>query len=177
MAHIDGVYGTPAANDNASGVGLMLELARRFRGTPGVMVAALGAEERAVTGSSIHLGSQRFLRSLTDAQRRKVRLALSLDMVGVGTQLLVRGIEASPNRSARIVIDRAQALGIRVSYRQDSGQSDHAEMSRAGLPAAWIEWYWDTCWHSPCDTIDRVRPWKMWQAGRLTLRSGRSVLP
>ena len=176
VAHVDGVWGTPAANDNGSGVGLLLELARELRGTPGVLVAALGAEERHVTGSTKHLGSLRLLRSLSDAQREKVRLALSLDMVGVGTRLHVRGIEASPNRSARRVLARAQALRIPVSYLPDSGESDHAEMSRAGMPAAWIEWRTDACWHSPCDRIARVKPWKVWTAGRVVLSAARAAL-
>jgi hypothetical protein len=176
VAHVDGVWGTTAANDNGSGVGLLLEVARELRNKPGVLVAALGAEERHVTGSSWHLGSVRLLQSLTKAQRANVRLALSLDMVGVGTRLHVRGIEAAPNRSARLVLARARALGIRVTYLQDSGQSDHAEMSRAGMPAGWIEWRNDACWHSPCDRISRVKPWKLQPAGRVTLAAARRAL-
>jgi hypothetical protein len=177
VAHIDGVWGTPAANDNGSGVGVLLELARLLRNQPNVLVAALGAEERQVTGSTYHLGSLRLVRSLTTAQRGNVRLALSLDMVGVGTRLHVRGIEATPNRSARITLARARALGIGATYLQDTGQSDHAEMSRAGMPAAWIQWRWDDCWHEPCDRIARVKPWKLHRAGRITLAAARAVLP
>ena len=176
VAHIDGVHGTPAANDNASGIGVLLELANSLRNTPGVMVAALGAEERHVTGSPYHLGSLRLLRSLTETQRSKIRFAISIDMVGVGTRLHIRGIESSPNRSARIALSRARALGFRVSYLQDSGSSDHAEMSRAGMPAAWITWRWDQCWHEPCDQIERVRRAKLWRAGRLVLATARHVL-
>lgn len=176
VAHIDGVWGTRAANDNASGVGLMLEIARELRGQRGVLVAAVGAEERHVTGSNLHLGSVRLLRSLTQAQRQAVRFAVSLDMVGVGPTLTVRGIEASPNRSARLALARARALGIRATYLADSGQSDHAEMSRGRLPAAWLQWRWDSCWHDPCDGIRRVRPEKLRTAGRLTLAAARAAL-
>lgn len=63
-----------------------------------------------------------------------------------------------------------------MSYLQDSGSSDHAEMSRAGLPAAWITWRWDQCWHEPCDQIGRVKRWKLWRAGRLVLATARHVL-
>lgn len=176
VAHVDGVWGTTAANDNASGVGLLLELARELKNEPGVLVAALGAEERHVTGSTKHLGSLRLLQSLTKTQRANVRLALSLDMVGVGTRLHVRGIEATPNRSSRLVLARARALGIRLTYLPDSGQSDHAEMSRAGMPAGWIEWRNDVCWHSPCDRISRVKPWKIQPAGRVVLSAARRAL-
>ena len=176
VAHIDGVRGTPAANDNASGIGVILELARALRNAPGVVIAALGAEERHVTGSPYHLGSLRLLRSLTEKQQNKIRFAISVDMVGVGTRLHIRGIESSPNRSARLALARAQALGFRASYLQDSGSSDHAEMSRAGIPAAWITWRWDQCWHEPCDQIERVKRWKLWAAGRVVRATARHVL-
>jgi hypothetical protein len=176
VAHIDGVWGTPAANDNASGVAVMLEVARELRGVPGVLVAALGAEERHVTGSSLHLGSVRFLHFLSRAERRAVRFAVSLDMVGVGATLHVRGIEASPNRSARLALRRARALGIRATYLRDSGQSDHAEMSRGRLPAAWLQWRWDACWHEPCDRIRRLKRGKLRTAGRVALSAARAAL-
>ena len=59
VAHMDGVHGTQAANDNASGVGVLLTVARYLAGKDGVLVAAIGAEERMYTGSSWHLGSRR----------------------------------------------------------------------------------------------------------------------
>jgi hypothetical protein len=176
VAHIDGVYGTNAANDNASGVGTLLELARNLRGTRGVRLAALGAEERMVTGSPYHLGSLRFTRSLSPTVKAGVRLALSVDMVGVGTTFHVRGLEATPNRSARRLLRVARALGVRVTYMRDTGQSDHDDLTRGGVPAAWVEWRWDTCWHRPCDRVHRVRPWKLWQAGRVVLKATRAAL-
>ncbi|MGH3012926.1 MAG: M28 family metallopeptidase, partial [Gaiellaceae bacterium] len=157
------------ANDNGSGVGLMLALAESFRDDRGVLVAALGAEERRETGAGYHLGSRRLTRSLTANQKEGVRFAVSVDMVGVGTTLNVRGLESSPNRSSRTLLRAADALGVRASYLRDTGQSDHDELTRGGVPAAWLEWRWDVCWHQPCDRTHRLRPWKLWQAGR-TLR-------
>jgi aminopeptidase YwaD len=176
VAHIDGVHGTRAANDNASGVGTLLELARNLRGEEGVRLAALGAEERMVTGSPYHLGSLRFTRSLRESVKEGVRLALSVDMVGVGTTFHVRGLEESPNRSARILLRRARALGVPVSYLRDTGQSDHDDLTRGGVPAAWVEWRWDQCWHRPCDRVRRVSPRKLRRAGRVVLAATRHVL-
>jgi hypothetical protein len=176
VAHIDGVHHTPAANDNASGVGTMLELARNLRGTEGVRFAALGAEERMVTGSPYHLGSLRFTRALPQDVKEGVRLALSIDMVGVGTSFHVRGLEASPNRSARILLRRARTLNISATYLQDTGQSDHDDLTRGGVSAAWIQWRWDPCWHQPCDQIERVKPRKLRRAGRLVLAATRHVI-
>ncbi len=161
-AHLDGVSEGPAANDNASGVAVMLELARALRGTDGVLFAALGAEERVETGSSLHLGAKRLARGFSKAGKQRIRLAVNLDMVGVGTRLVVRGIEPSPNRSAR---------RFRLTYLRDPGHSDHAELTRAGLPAAWLQWREDACWHSACDRPERVDPRKLEATARHVLRA------
>jgi aminopeptidase YwaD len=174
VAHLDGVSAGPAANDNASGVAVLLEVARALRGRPGVLVAALGAEERPQTGSHLHLGSGRLLAGISRAGRQRIRLALSLDMVGVGPTFNVRGIEATPNRSARLALERSRALGLGAWYLPGS-QSDHAEMSRAGLPAAWIQWRWDPCWHTACDVASRVEPLKLLAAYRLALASAEAA--
>ncbi len=176
MAHLDGVAAGPAANDNASGVAVVIELARALSGRQGVMFAAVGAEERVETGSRVHLGSARLVNSFNAVQRARLRLTLSLDMVGFGTQLHARGIEPAPNSSAQQALQSARNLGIRMTYRQDSGVSDHAEFTRAGVPASWIQWRWDTCWHTACDTASRVKPWKLGASARVALKTVRDAL-
>ena len=168
VAHMDGVAGTPAANDNASGVAVLLELAAALAGREGVLVAGVGAEERHETRSTLHLGSLRLSRSLP---RSGVRLAVALDMVGVGTRLHVRGIEARPNASARSLLHAG-----RGTYLRDRGESDHAELSRAGVPAAWVQWREDACWHRSCDVVSRVRPRKLEAAYVLVLRAAAAAL-
>ena len=164
VAHLDGVRGTPAANDNASGVAVLLELAASLRSMPGVLVAATGGEERVVTGSRVHLGSLRLVRGISPQARRGVRLAVALDMVGVGTRLHVRGIERQPNRSARLLLSRGGS-----TYLRDDGDSDHAELTRNGLPAAWLEWRTDACWHESCDVARRVDARRLEAAFRVAL--------
>jgi Peptidase family M28 len=176
VAHMDGVHNTVAANDNGSGTAGMIELARQFQGVPGLLVAALGAEERHTTGSPYHLGSLRLVRSLSATERDRIQLMVSLDMIGVGTTLNVRGIEASPNRSARKLLRTAARIGIQASYFQDSGVSDHAEFTRAGVPGTLLTWRWDSCWHLPCDRPSRLSAWKLKRAVRLTMVAARDVL-
>ena len=175
VAHLDGVSAGPAANDNGSGIGALLEVARLLGDRPGVLFAALGAEERVMTGSKLHLGSARLLRSLGPADRRRVRLVLSLDMVGYGPTLNIRGLEKGPNRSAVIALAAARRLGLPASYLQDRGQSDHEEFTRGGIPAAWVEWRWDPCWHTACDRTGRVRPEKLSAAIRLAVAAVRAT--
>ena len=176
VAHMDSVRAGPGANDNGSGVAAMLEVANVLKDTEGIWFAALGAEEREMTGSSLHLGSYRLLRSIPQIVRPRIVLGLSLDMVGVGPTLNIRGLEASPNRSARRAINRAAALGYRPSYLRDSGVSDHAELTRGGIPAALVTYRWDTCWHLSCDRPARVVPRKLGNAARLTIAAVRKAL-
>ncbi len=176
VAHMDGMPGTSAANDNGSGVGLMLMLAQYLRDKPGVLVAAVGAEERRNTGAGYHLGSRTLSMSLTPAQREGVRLAISADMVGVGSTLNIRGLEAAPNSSSRKLLRAADDLDLSASYLQDTGQSDHDEFTNRGVPATWIEWRWDACWHLPCDRISRVRPGKLKKAGKVVREAALRVV-
>ncbi len=171
LQHFPLPKGGASANDNASGVAVLLELARALRGREGVMLATTGAEERVETGSRMHLGAARLLRGLSRAGRASIRLALSIDMVGVGETLHVLGLEASPNRSARLVLAQGRA-----TYLPDRAASDHAELTRAGIPAAWLEWRDDRCWHSACDTVARVEPARLATAGELALRAARAAL-
>ena len=176
VAHMDSVRAGPGANDNGSGVAAMLEVAAVMKEKEGIWLVAVGAEEREMTGSSLHLGSYRLLRSIPRSVRPQVVLALSLDMVGYGPTLNIRGLEASPNRSARRAINRARALGYGPSYLRDSGVSDHAELTRGGIPAALVTYRWDPCWHEACDRPPRVVPRKMGNAARLTIAALRRAL-
>lgn len=176
VGHMDGVHNTEAANDNASGVAGVVEIARVLKDMPGLLLAAVGAEERVVTGSPYHLGSRKLVRSLTDAELASIRLAVSLDMIAVGTVLNVRGLESRPNRSARKLLVTAEQLGYRVRYLRDTGVSDHAEFTRAGVPATLLTWRWDSCWHQPCDQLHRLDPRKLKKAARLTMIAARAVL-
>jgi hypothetical protein len=176
VAHIDGVAGTVAANDNASGVAALVEVARAFSPQDGVLFAALGAEERVMTGSPLHLGSARLVRGFSAQGKRRIRVALSLDMVGVGSRLLVRGLEPAPNRSARAALERGRARGLSIAYRRDTGQSDHAELTRAGIPAAWVMWHWDSCWHRACDEPQRVSAAKLQTVAELAVATVRHAL-
>ncbi len=77
-AHYDGVPGTPGADDNASGVAVLLELARQFAATPlryPLQLIAFDLEEYGL------LGSEDYAHSLHQ-QDQPIRLMLSLEMLG-----------------------------------------------------------------------------------------------
>jgi len=82
-AHYDTVIGTPGADDNASGVAGVLELASLLQNVPlrhPVMFAAYANEEPPYFHSA-HMGSRHHARSLKDAGRR-VHLMFALEMLG-----------------------------------------------------------------------------------------------
>lgn len=77
-AHYDAVPGTPGADDNASGVAVLLELAAVFASTPlkyPVRLVAFDLEEYGL------LGSTAYAQQLQQDQQ-KLRLMLSLEMLG-----------------------------------------------------------------------------------------------
>lgn len=82
-AHYDTVPGTPGADDNASGVAILLELARYLRESAprkSLLFAAWVNEEPPFFGTP-QMGSMQFAQSLKD-QRTPVEVMLSLEMVG-----------------------------------------------------------------------------------------------
>jgi hypothetical protein len=84
--HYDSVVGTPGADDNASGVAVMLELARRTttkRPAAPLRFVAFTLEEPP-THATRHQGSRVFVKRLTEAGGR-VAGAIILEMVGLTT--------------------------------------------------------------------------------------------
>jgi Zn-dependent M28 family amino/carboxypeptidase len=167
MAHTDTVPAAPGADDNASGVGILVALAprlARIRPYCDVWLAATGAEERPYTGHRDHLGSRRLVKHLRHRRSaRRLRYALSVDMVGRGAKFQLR----SPRSGTRPRVEgqllragRQRDVTLRWLRDSSSGNSDHREFELAGLPALTIQ-VWggiEACWHQPCDTWRRLQP-------------------
>ncbi len=83
-AHYDSVIGTPGADDNASAVAVMLELARRTTAKPpGVPLRFVAFTlEEPPTHATRHQGSRVFVKRLTEAGGQ-VAGAIILEMVGL----------------------------------------------------------------------------------------------
>lgn len=82
-AHYDTVPGTPGADDNASGVAVLLELARMVQGSSSrktILFAALANEEPPFFGTD-DMGSMVLAKSLRNREA-PVQVMLSLEMVG-----------------------------------------------------------------------------------------------
>ncbi|HVL64877.1 MAG TPA: M28 family peptidase, partial [Actinomycetota bacterium] len=169
--HIDTVAGSPGANDNASGVAVLLEAARLIAGKEQaclVKLVVFGAEERGADGTH-HVGSQVLVDRLGDKARRRMPGMLSVDMIADGRPLIVAHFGAGPEvvwrRTARI-IDRA---GIAVERRIMCDCSDNGPFGLAGIPAALLWSGTEPDYHAPSDLPANLRP-------RDLVRTGRAVL-
>jgi hypothetical protein len=162
MAHADTVAGAPGANDDASGLGVLAELAQRTRagGLPcELWLVGTGAEERNFTGARDHRGALA-LAGLVRRNRGAARLrwALSLDEVGRTRSLVLR----SPAAGQRSGVERAMAaaarrerLGLRWQRDTGGGLSDHREFHLLGLRAMKLGSS-ASCYHQACDTSGRL---------------------
>lgn len=180
MAHADTMPAGPGANDNASGVGVVVALARRLEALApscDVWLVAIGAEERGYTGSPDHLGALALARrARARGGARRLRFALSLDEVGRDRPFWLRSPRPAPRPSVEGALLRAgRRAGTPVSWVRDegSGNSDHREFELLGLPAAklGVGAGGEPCRHSACDTPNRLDRRALALAQRLVERA------
>lgn len=183
-AHFDAAPATPGADDNASGIAVLLELARHFAANPApspLWLVAFDLEERGMVGSGAYA---QFLQR----QRQSLRLMLSLEMLGYrdpapGSQDYPAGLEKLyPNRGDYIgLIGNWPTWGDLLKLQRDfqkvgipccwllAGQrglilpatrlSDHSPFWDAGYPAVMVT---DTAflrnphYHKPSDTLETL---------------------
>ena len=183
MAHADSPPGAPGANDNASGVGVIVELAGRLLGIDpacDVWLVATGAEERVYTGSPDHNGALALARrARARGGERRLEWALSLDEVGRDRPFWLRSPVTGPRRrveGALLAAARRARVPVRWVRDEGSGNSDHREFELRGLPAAklGVGAGGEPCRHSACDVAARLDPVSLRQARRLSAEALRS---
>jgi Iap family predicted aminopeptidase len=176
MGHTDTVPAGPGAVDNASGVGVVVALATRLRAIDppcDVWLVATGAEERPYTGQPDHLGASRLVRYVRQQHSaRRLRYALSMDMVGRGGRFQLRSPRSGPRpRVEGQVLAAGRRADVPLRWLRDSGtgNSDHREFELAGLPGLVMQMWGDLepCWHSACDTWQRLERRSLRRAQRV----------
>lgn len=170
-AHVDSKVPSPGANDNASGVAVMLELARVLADVPTVPTVrfiAFGAEEiSGPTREDHHFGSKQYVAGLSSSERARIQGMVSIDMVGYGSTFNVRSLGVGPQSVVRSLESRASYVNQRLVYLRDPGWSDHDSFELQGIPAAWLEWRTDPVYHTTLDTASHVQSSRVRVTGRL----------
>jgi len=176
-AHLDSKGVSPGANDDASGVGVVLELARVLKDTPTqatLVFVLFGAEETWDRNPDHHhYGSRAYVRSLTRAQKRAISGMISIDMVGYGRYFVARTMRRGPMTLTNRLRSFATASGVRLRYSRDPsrvGWSDHEPFEKAGIPSTWLEWKDDPLYHTSGDVAGRLQDTPMRVTGQLVER-------
>jgi aminopeptidase YwaD len=157
--HIDSKAGAPGGNDNASGVAVILELARDLHDADTVATikfVVFGAEEMTDSNADHHhYGSRQFVQGLTSERASALVGMISVDMVGYGSDFKVRTMDQGPQLLSDMVENYSTSRGLVAFYSKDEGTygwSDHEPFELAGYPAVWLEWNDDPTYHTAQDT-------------------------
>ena len=129
-AHLDTVAVSPGAEDNASGVSVVVELARVLAGEPQVVLVLFGGEEPRGPGDLHHFGSKRYVE-----EAGAVTAMVSLDRVGVGTRVPVGVFPGTDTGPAEDLAAAAKRVKVPVVVEANT-TSDHESFAVAGIPAA-----------------------------------------
>ncbi|MEN8206799.1 MAG: M20/M25/M40 family metallo-hydrolase [Pseudomonadota bacterium] len=145
----------PGADDNASGVAVMLELARSLRDTPLprtlVFVAFTGEE----TGK---LGSHHYVRHADAYPADSIIAMLNLDTIGrLGEQPLILFGTGTADEWVHIFHGAGYVTGIPVkTVADDFGSSDQTAFIEAGIPAVQFFSGSHEDFHQPGDTAEKL---------------------
>ncbi|MNX86503.1 Aminopeptidase YwaD precursor [compost metagenome] len=166
---------TPGANDGASGVAVVLELARALSASPPpreVRLVLFDGEDWGDTSETMFYGSREYVR------RHRGDLpawGLLLDMVGDRNLEVLR--EAYSDARARTLSDRvvktARALGYGASFPDRVGpaiEDDHLPFLDAGVPFVDVIDFDYPHWHTIHDLPAQCAPASLEAVGNVALR-------
>ena len=170
-AHLDAVPQAPGAEDNASGVAAVLELARlatRAETRLPVRFVAFGAEEPRGEGEAWHhFGSKRYVDLLDRSGREALRGMVSLDRVGVSAPAVPVCTGGTGSTAAqRSVLRAARGVGVSAEACVNTG-SDHYSFELKGMSAARVGGVSYGAYHSEADLPKVVNPDQLDRVGRI----------
>jgi aminopeptidase YwaD len=153
----------PGANDNGSGFGTMMEVARALRGTEprrSIEFLCTTAEEGSTVGAAAYVEAQR-----REGRLSEIRAAIDLDMFGTGGKLKLVEVGLWPDMDPiphtewlmRWVEGIANDLGYDLGRMTAAwGVAESARFLEAGVPAIWFWKPDDFYYHSPHDTLENI---------------------
>ena len=160
----------PGANDGASGVAVLLELARVFaerKPRIGVMMVFFDGEDYGTTEQGMFLGSRHFAANLAESTRVKgkpVRLdyGLLLDMVGDRNLSIYKernSVEAAPE-----IVEKVWSAAAKLGHEEFRPtvkyaiSDDHIPLIRSGVKCIDIIDFDYGPWHTLDDTPEKCSP-------------------
>lgn len=173
-AHMDSIdnagHRGPGANDDASGIGVMLETARALAKVPStyeIRFVGFGAEEMIdANPDHHHAGSRAYAASLSAATRKRVYGMVNLDMVGVGSHMGIGTQSGAAESFARYHLATAAKLRYAAAFVGHGTGSDHEAFVKLGIPVAYYDFSPDPNYHSAGDTAAHLSAADMAATGR-----------
>jgi aminopeptidase YwaD len=152
-AHYDGVD-TPAANDNASGIATVLEMAKLLSKESvkcNVKFIAFGSEETGLVGSSY------YVQSLDATEAINMLGMINLDMVGAGDKLFIHTL-LKDSKTVPAELAEACAKEFKYSYiRNEFDRSDHVPFAENGIGEVFFEYGPYTGYHTDKDNLSIIQ--------------------
>ncbi len=148
----DSIY--HGANDNASGVAVMLAVSEALKDLPtrrSVVFVAFAGEEVGLMGSA-------YMAMRAPIDLKKIRLLVNLDLVGSGKDgIMVQGVDGHEETWSEIQKINEDFFHFELGMRPNSANSDQYYFHRLGVPAFFMYAYNGTIpYHSPADTADQI---------------------
>jgi Peptidase family M28 len=169
-AQLDTVPQAPGAEDNASGVSVLLEIARMAARRPTrlpVRFVAFAAEEPRGEGEAWHhFGSQAYVQRMSPAERSAMRGLANPDRAGTGRSVPVCTGGLGTTRVQRSLLALARRTDV-PAHRCVNTTSDHWSFEQADMPAARLGGTDYPEYHSPADLPRVVRPIQLARTGEL----------
>lgn len=168
--HLDTVPGCPGANDDASGVGALLELAALLEDAqpPRSVRFVFFTAEEAIEGFDEHgYSSLKFFEALDAKAVEKMAAACWLDKIGAGPTLKIMHIEGTPASVAQRLNKLAQRWDMKPRLIAAKRWAEEMAFEDRGIPTAWVEYGPAPQLHEPGDDITNVDQTKLAAAGAL----------
>ena len=162
--HYDTVPGVTGANDNGSGVGVMLSLAGELAGRPlpfTLRFIAFGSEETGL------VGSRHYVEELSEHELDEIKAMINLDVVGSGTALRVTGDRWLTGHV--LETGAREDVPVTFSRRLRGGSSDHASFRDAWVPVIFFHSDDMSRIHTPEDTMEFINPGLLGETAALAL--------
>jgi Zn-dependent M28 family amino/carboxypeptidase len=170
-AHYDCATDSKGAINNASGAGVLLELARDFakrRLQPTLKFAFFGGNRPGIKDQKARLlGASRFVDLLGTMDKKEIVGMISIDSVGAGDILALRTQETGLQRLKDKLATYADESSVPVQRMKATDDSDNIPFEDAEVPAVWIEWCLAGGVLPPGEAVASVSPQKEEAVGKL----------